>query len=72
MRPPSPAYARHLPPLPSPVLGPQESEAWRPWYVKKGEGKPPAGYVTSYTVPSAPGKDFGAGPQRGLRTPGGE
>eukprot|EP00908_Phaeocystis_cordata_P018308 Transcript_29730.p1 GENE.Transcript_29730~~Transcript_29730.p1 ORF type:complete len:432 (+),score=225.75 Transcript_29730:303-1598(+) len=36
----------------------KESEAWRPWYVKKGEGKPPAGYVTSYTVPSAPGKDF--------------
>jgi len=34
-----------------------EKEAWRPWYTTKG-GRAPAGYVTSYTVPSAPSLDF--------------
>ena len=35
-----------------------EKDAWRPWYIKKGEGSPPAGYVTTYNVAGAPDKDF--------------
>ena len=34
-----------------------ESEAWKPWFVKKNEGKPPAGYVTKYDVAGSE-KDF--------------
>jgi len=35
-----------------------EKDAWRPWYLKVGAGKPPAGYVTTYTVAGASDKDF--------------
>ena len=34
-----------------------EKEAWRPWYTAK-DSRAPSGYVTSYTVPSAPKLDF--------------
>ena len=38
-----------------------EKEPWRPWYAAGGGKlafKPPAGYVTTYTVAGAPGLDF--------------
>ena len=35
-----------------------EKDAWTPWYTEKNSGKPPAGYVTTFTVAGAPDKDF--------------
>jgi len=36
----------------------KETEAWRPWFTKKGGSRAPAGYATSYSVPAAPSLDF--------------
>jgi carboxypeptidase C (cathepsin A) len=34
-------------------------DEWRPWYTTtKADKKPPAGYVTTYTVAGAPSVDF--------------
>ena len=35
----------------------KEKDAWRQWYIE-GKSRAPAGYVTTYSVPSHPLRDF--------------
>ena len=36
----------------------KEKAPWRPWYIDKKASRAPAGYVTTYSVPLHPFRDF--------------